>query len=140
MIRGRHRIRKVSLTNPGARSDPLCELQFSALDVRNLHLDRTAAKPRVRAVAAPTRRTGGSRASTGRQPGKRHRPQRRRAARAGHEAPQASLVSVSFDKQMGFFDRALFADSRSWICAQATGNTLELAIGTDLNVPRTASG
>jgi ubiquinone/menaquinone biosynthesis C-methylase UbiE len=43
--------------------------------------------------------------------------------------------SASYDKQMGFFDRVLFADSRAWVCSQATGDTLEVAIGTGLNLP-----
>jgi ubiquinone/menaquinone biosynthesis C-methylase UbiE len=42
---------------------------------------------------------------------------------------------ASYDKQMRFCDRVLFADSRAWVCAQATGHTLEVAIGTGLNVP-----
>ncbi len=29
--------------------------------------------------------------------------------------------SASYDKEMGFWDRRLFDDSRSWACAQATG-------------------
>ncbi|MPY80690.1 MAG: methyltransferase domain-containing protein [Actinophytocola sp.] len=36
---------------------------------------------------------------------------------------------------MRFMDRVLFADSRSWACSQATGDTLEVAIGTGLNLP-----
>ncbi len=43
--------------------------------------------------------------------------------------------SASYDKDMRFFDRVLFGDSRAWICLQATGNTLEVAIGTGLNLP-----
>jgi ubiquinone/menaquinone biosynthesis C-methylase UbiE len=43
--------------------------------------------------------------------------------------------SASYDKQMRFFDRVLFADSRTWVCAQATGHTLEVAVGTGLNLP-----
>jgi ubiquinone/menaquinone biosynthesis C-methylase UbiE len=43
--------------------------------------------------------------------------------------------SASYDKQMRFFDRVLAADSRAWTCAQATGNTLEVAVGTGLNMP-----
>ena len=27
----------------------------------------------------------------------------------------------SYDRQMGFFDRRLFAGSRDWICSRATG-------------------
>jgi len=42
--------------------------------------------------------------------------------------------SASYDKQMGFFDRVLFGDSRAWVCSQATGDTLEVAIGTGLNL------
>jgi ubiquinone/menaquinone biosynthesis C-methylase UbiE len=42
--------------------------------------------------------------------------------------------SGSYDKQMGFFDRHLFGDSRTWACGQATGNVLEVAVGTGLNL------
>jgi ubiquinone/menaquinone biosynthesis C-methylase UbiE len=35
---------------------------------------------------------------------------------------------------MRFFDRHLFGDSRTWACSQATGDTLEVAIGTGLNL------
>lgn len=41
----------------------------------------------------------------------------------------------SYDRQMRFFDRILFGDSRAWVCAQAVGRTLEVAIGTGLNLP-----
>jgi ubiquinone/menaquinone biosynthesis C-methylase UbiE len=43
--------------------------------------------------------------------------------------------SASYDKQMGFFDRHLFGDSRNWVCSRAAGQTLEVAIGTGLNLP-----
>lgn len=41
----------------------------------------------------------------------------------------------SYDRQMRFFDRNLFGESRSWLCSQATGDVLEVAIGTGLNLP-----
>ncbi|WP_327432918.1 class I SAM-dependent methyltransferase [Streptomyces sp. NBC_01236] len=41
----------------------------------------------------------------------------------------------SYDRQMRVFDRLLFGDSRTWICSQATGQVLEVAIGTGLNLP-----
>jgi ubiquinone/menaquinone biosynthesis C-methylase UbiE len=40
----------------------------------------------------------------------------------------------SYDKQMGFWDRKVFADTRAWICRQAHGQVLEVAIGTGLNL------
>ncbi|RVX38828.1 ubiquinone/menaquinone biosynthesis C-methylase UbiE [Nonomuraea polychroma] len=41
----------------------------------------------------------------------------------------------SYDRQMAFFDRRFFGDTRAWICGQARGDTLEVAIGTGLNLP-----
>lgn len=43
--------------------------------------------------------------------------------------------AAGYDRQMGMVDRLLFADTRSWICGRATGQTLEVAIGTGLNLP-----
>jgi len=40
----------------------------------------------------------------------------------------------SYDKQMTFFDRHLFAGSRDWVCSRAEGQVLEVAIGTGLNL------
>jgi ubiquinone/menaquinone biosynthesis C-methylase UbiE len=40
-----------------------------------------------------------------------------------------------YDRQMGFFDRVLFAGGREWACSQVTGDVLELAIGTGRNLP-----
>ncbi|WP_219418099.1 class I SAM-dependent methyltransferase [Pseudonocardia nigra] len=42
--------------------------------------------------------------------------------------------SRGYDRQMGFFDRVLFADTRQWVCAQARGQVLEVGIGTGLNL------
>ncbi|MCM1966322.1 methyltransferase domain-containing protein [Streptomyces sp. G1] len=41
----------------------------------------------------------------------------------------------SYDRQMRFFERTLFGESRSWVCSRATGEVLEVAIGTGLNLP-----
>jgi ubiquinone/menaquinone biosynthesis C-methylase UbiE len=40
----------------------------------------------------------------------------------------------SYDRQMRVFDRLLFGDTRAWVCRQASGDTLEVAIGTGLNL------
>ena len=43
--------------------------------------------------------------------------------------------SRSYDREMGFFDRHLFGDSRHWVCSRAGGEVLEVAVGTGLNLP-----
>ncbi len=48
--------------------------------------------------------------------------------------------SASYDRQMQFFDRTLFAGSRAWVCSQAAGDTLEVAVGTGLNLPLYPAG
>jgi len=44
--------------------------------------------------------------------------------------------SDTYDRQMRLMDRVVFGDSRAWACAQATGEVLEVAIGTGLNLSR----
>jgi len=41
----------------------------------------------------------------------------------------------NYDKQMAFWERRLFGDGRRWVCSQATGEVLEVAIGTGRNLP-----
>jgi ubiquinone/menaquinone biosynthesis C-methylase UbiE len=40
-----------------------------------------------------------------------------------------------YDREMGFFDRHVFGNTRDWVCSQAFGEVLEVAIGTGLNLP-----
>jgi len=39
-----------------------------------------------------------------------------------------------YDRQIGLVERALFGDGRAWVCAQARGDVLEIAVGTALNL------
>jgi ubiquinone/menaquinone biosynthesis C-methylase UbiE len=40
-----------------------------------------------------------------------------------------------YDRQMEFWDRHLFKDSRAWVCRQARGSVLEVAVGSGMNFP-----
>jgi ubiquinone/menaquinone biosynthesis C-methylase UbiE len=40
----------------------------------------------------------------------------------------------NYDKEMAFWERRLFGDARRWVCSQAIGDTLEVAVGTGLNL------
>jgi ubiquinone/menaquinone biosynthesis C-methylase UbiE len=40
----------------------------------------------------------------------------------------------NYDQQMAFWERRLFADGRQWVCDQADGEVLEVAIGTGRNL------
>jgi ubiquinone/menaquinone biosynthesis C-methylase UbiE len=39
-----------------------------------------------------------------------------------------------YDRQMGVFDWALFGGGREWVCSQAQGDVLEIAVGTGRNL------
>jgi ubiquinone/menaquinone biosynthesis C-methylase UbiE len=41
----------------------------------------------------------------------------------------------SYDREMALFERALLADARQWACSLASGDVLEVAIGTGRNLP-----
>jgi ubiquinone/menaquinone biosynthesis C-methylase UbiE len=40
-----------------------------------------------------------------------------------------------YDRQMGFFEWLLFGSGREWVCSQAEGEVLEIAVGTGRNLP-----
>jgi ubiquinone/menaquinone biosynthesis C-methylase UbiE len=40
-----------------------------------------------------------------------------------------------YDRDIGFFERVLFGGGREWVCAQATGEVLDVAVGTGRNLP-----
>ena len=41
----------------------------------------------------------------------------------------------TFDRMMACMERLLYGDGRAWVCAQARGAVLEVAIGTGRNLP-----
>jgi ubiquinone/menaquinone biosynthesis C-methylase UbiE len=45
-----------------------------------------------------------------------------------------------YDREMGFFDRVLFAGGREWACSQAKGEGLEIAVGTGRNLEHYPGG
>ncbi|MFL5928865.1 MAG: class I SAM-dependent methyltransferase [Gaiellaceae bacterium] len=40
-----------------------------------------------------------------------------------------------YDRQIGFVERGLLGEGRPWVCGQARGDVLELAVGTGRNLP-----
>lgn len=42
--------------------------------------------------------------------------------------------SRGYDREMQFMERMFFGDSRTWACSQASGDVLEVAVGTGLNL------
>jgi ubiquinone/menaquinone biosynthesis C-methylase UbiE len=43
-------------------------------------------------------------------------------------------IAPKYDRQTRFYDFVLFAGGREWVCSQATGDVLEIAVGTGLNL------
>ena len=41
----------------------------------------------------------------------------------------------TYDWRMSFFERVLFKDGRQWVCSRASGEVLEVAVGTGRNFP-----
>jgi ubiquinone/menaquinone biosynthesis C-methylase UbiE len=48
--------------------------------------------------------------------------------------------AATFDRSMGLMERLLFGDGRAWVCSQASGDVLEVAVGTGRNVGFYPSG
>jgi ubiquinone/menaquinone biosynthesis C-methylase UbiE len=43
--------------------------------------------------------------------------------------------AAKYDRQMRFFEWLLFGGGREWVCSQAEGEVLEIAVGTGRNLP-----
>jgi ubiquinone/menaquinone biosynthesis C-methylase UbiE len=43
-------------------------------------------------------------------------------------------TAPKYNRQIKFFERILFGDGRRWVCSQATGDVLEIAVGTGRNL------
>jgi ubiquinone/menaquinone biosynthesis C-methylase UbiE len=44
-------------------------------------------------------------------------------------------IASSYDRFMGLSEKVFFGNGRSWVCSQASGKVLEIAIGTGRNFP-----
>src|SRR5712691_5226462 len=55
----------------------------------------------------------------------------------GHETERVRLIwerlAPRYDKDITFFEKVLFAGGREWVCSQAKGDVLEIAVGTGRN-------
>jgi ubiquinone/menaquinone biosynthesis C-methylase UbiE len=45
-----------------------------------------------------------------------------------------------YDRQISLFERVLFGDGRQWVCSQAEGDVLEVALGTGRNLGHYPAG
>lgn len=53
-----------------------------------------------------------------------------------HRRRAWAKLAPKYDKRIGFFERRVLGEEhRAWACSQAGGRTLEVAIGTGLNLP-----
>jgi ubiquinone/menaquinone biosynthesis C-methylase UbiE len=48
--------------------------------------------------------------------------------------------AASYDRGMRFIERRVLRDTRAWVCERARGRTLEVAVGTGLNLPHYPAG
>ncbi|HEU5198282.1 MAG TPA: class I SAM-dependent methyltransferase [Ktedonobacterales bacterium] len=46
-----------------------------------------------------------------------------------------NTTAADYDRGIAFTEKLLFGDGRAWVCSQARGQVLEIAIGTGRNLP-----
>ncbi len=58
-----------------------------------------------------------------------------RAAETARVRPIWDKFAARYDDSIAFMERLLFAGGREWVCSQARGRVLEIAVGTGRNLP-----
>lgn len=48
--------------------------------------------------------------------------------------------AARYDRSMGLMEKLFFGDGRAWVCSQASGDVLEIAVGTGRNLPYYPAG
>jgi ubiquinone/menaquinone biosynthesis C-methylase UbiE len=59
---------------------------------------------------------------------------RRRVMSVDYVRRHYDETAPRYDRQIALFERILFGDGREWVCSQADGDVLEIAVGTGRNL------
>jgi ubiquinone/menaquinone biosynthesis C-methylase UbiE len=67
-------------------------------------------------------------------------PRRQQDEATGGVREHYDKTASKYNRQIAFFERVLFGDGREWVCSQAEGDVLEIAVGTGRNLRHYPAG
>jgi ubiquinone/menaquinone biosynthesis C-methylase UbiE len=67
-------------------------------------------------------------------------PRRQQDEATGGVREHYDKTASKYNRQIAFFERVLFGDGREWVCSQAEGEVLEIAVGTGRNLRHYPAG